>query len=112
HYDSASEAAQLYDLLESEVIPEFYDRDKTGLPRAWLAKVRKSMSVLTPRFSANRMVREYLEQVYIPAAKALEGRIAENSRVARELNRWQQDIRKNWPRIHFGSVRVDESDGK
>lgn len=40
--------------LESEVIPEFYDRDKTGLPRAWLKKVRKSISLLTPRFSANR----------------------------------------------------------
>ncbi len=54
HYDSASEADQLYSLLESEVIPEFYDRDKTGLPRAWLKKVRKSISLLTPRFSANR----------------------------------------------------------
>ena len=103
---------QLYDLLENEMIPEFYDRDKTGLPRAWLAKVRKSMSMLTPRFSANRMVREYLDQVYVPAAKALKERIAENARIARELNRWQKHIRDNWPRMHFGSVRVKEGDGK
>jgi len=112
HYDSASEAAELYNLLESKVIPEFYDRDKTGLPRAWLAKVRKSMSVLTPRFSANRMVRQYLDEIYIPAAKRFKRRVAENARIARELNRWQNDIRNNWPQVHFGSVRLDQSDGK
>jgi len=112
HFDSASEADQFYNLLENEVISEFYDRDKTGLPRAWLAKVRKSMSMLTPRFSANRMVRQYLDQVYIPAAKAFSERIADNARIARELSRWQKHIRDNWPRIHFGTVRTNESNGK
>ena len=112
HFDSASEADQLYNLLENEVIPEFYDRDETGLPRAWLAKVRKSMSMLTPRFSANRLVRQYLNEVYIPAAKACSERIADNARIARELNRWQQHIRDNWPRMHFGAVRANERDGR
>lgn len=112
HPDSSAEAAQLYDLLEREIVPEFYNRDKTGIPRAWLAKVRKSMSMLTPQFSANRMVREYLNQVYIPAANTLKRRIADSAHVARELNLWQQRIRDNWSQIHFGSVRVNEVDGK
>jgi glycogen phosphorylase len=110
--DSGAAAAQLYDLLESEIVPEFYDRDKTGIPRRWLTRVRKSMSALTPRFSANRMVRDYLDQAYIPAAKAYRKRIAENARIARELFQWQRRIRENWPRIHFGEVHVDDADGK
>jgi starch phosphorylase len=84
HFDSAEVAAQLYDLLEKEIVPEFYDRDKTGIPRAWVAKVRNCMSVLTPRFSANRMVREYLDQVYTPAATRFRERIADNWAIARE----------------------------
>jgi len=112
HYDSPAEATQLYDLLEHEIVPEFYTRDRTGIPRAWLAKVRKSMSMLTPRFSANRMVREYLDQVYIPAAKTFKKRIADSAHLARELNLWQQRIGDNWSRIRFGSVRVNEGDGK
>ncbi len=57
-------------------------------------------------------MRQYLDQVYVPAAKGFKGRIAENARIARELSRWQQHIRDNWPRIHFGSVRLDQSDKK
>ena len=53
--------ATLYDLLEREVIPEFYTRDKKGIPTAWVARMRESMARLTPRFSANRSVREYTE---------------------------------------------------
>jgi starch phosphorylase len=60
----AVEASALYDLLEREVIPEFYTRDKSGIPTAWVKRMRKSMALLTPRFSANRTVREYTEQIY------------------------------------------------
>ena len=63
----AAEAEALYDLLEREVIPEFYARDEQGIPTAWVARMRKSMASLTPRFSADRTVREYTEQHYLPA---------------------------------------------
>ena len=66
----AAEAEALYDLLEREVIPEFYARDDKGIPTSWVARMRESMARLTPRFSANRTVREYTEQRYIPAAAA------------------------------------------
>ena len=66
----AVEADALYDLLEREVIPEFYARDEQGIPTAWVARMRESMARLTPRFSANRAVREYTEQHYLPAASA------------------------------------------
>ena len=64
----AAEAEALYNLLEREVVPEFYARDKNGLPLAWVSRMRESMARLTPRFSANRTVREYTEQHYLPAA--------------------------------------------
>ena len=67
----AAEAEALYHLLEQEVIPEFYTRDENGIPTAWVARVRESMARLTPRFSANRTVREYTEQHYLPACGRL-----------------------------------------
>jgi starch phosphorylase len=57
-------------LLEQEVIPEFYARNENGMPTAWVQRMRESMARLTPRFSANRAVREYTEQHYLPAAAA------------------------------------------
>ena len=67
----AAEAEALYDLLEREVIPEFYARDQNGIPTAWVARMRESMARLTPRFSADRAVREYTEQHYLPACSRL-----------------------------------------
>jgi glycogen phosphorylase len=60
----ATEASALYELLEREVIPTFYDRDERGIPREWIARVRESMARLTPAFSANRTVRQYTEEQY------------------------------------------------
>ena len=69
----AAEAEALYNLLEQEVVPEFYTRDPNGIPTAWVARMRESMARLTPRFSANRTVREYTEQYYLPAVGGLPG---------------------------------------
>ena len=65
-----ADANALYDLLEREVIPEFYARDENDIPTRWLKRMRESMARLTPRFSANRAVCEYTEQHYLPAAAA------------------------------------------
>src|SRR5665213_602236 len=73
----AVEAGTLYDLLEREVIPEFYTRGDNGIPAAWVRRMRESMARLTPRFSNNRTVREYTEQHYRPAAAAYRQRAAD-----------------------------------
>ncbi len=67
----AAEADALYNLLEREVIPEFYARDGQSIPTRWVERMRKSMASLTPRFSADRTVREYTEQHYVPGAAAI-----------------------------------------
>jgi glycogen phosphorylase len=64
-----ADAEALYSLLEEEVIPAYHDRDEGGLPRAWLARVKRSIATVTPRFSSSRMVAEYAERAYLPAAE-------------------------------------------
>lgn len=102
----AEDARELYDILENKVIPEFYDRDREGLPRDWLARIRASMAELTARFGSNRMVREYVENVYLEAAAGVERRALNAGALARELNAWQKTLERNWPDIHFGSLGV------
>jgi glycogen phosphorylase len=63
----AADADSLYRLLEDEIVPSFYDRDDAGVPRRWLAVVKESIRTVAPRFSARRMVKEYVERMYAPA---------------------------------------------
>jgi starch phosphorylase len=63
----AADAAALYRLLEDEVVPAFYERDKSNVPRRWLATVKEAIRTVTPQFSARRMVKEYSGRMYAPA---------------------------------------------
>jgi starch phosphorylase len=102
----AVEADALYDLLEREVIPEFYTRDEKGIPTAWVRRMRESMARLTPRFSAERTVREYTEQHYLPAATAYRERAADKGAVGRQMVDWSQALEQQWPTLRFGDVKV------
>lgn len=104
-YDAA-EATRLYELLEQQVIPEFYDRDRAGLPKAWLKRIRASMSRLTPQFSGNRMVREYVDTIYAPANVSVKHRFENEGKLAAELEEWHAQLRQGWKGIRFGDVQV------
>ena len=65
----AQDAASLYDTLEDEIIPLFYERDPKEISHYWIARVRESMKTIIPRFSTRRMVKEYVERLYVPALK-------------------------------------------
>ncbi|NPV62577.1 MAG: alpha-glucan family phosphorylase [Methanotrichaceae archaeon] len=101
-----AEADQLYRMLEDQVIPEFYRRDGEGIPREWILRVRSSMSRLTLKFSSYRMMREYVEEMYLPSATAFRRRIADGARVASELQSWQKELAKNWSDLYFGDMRT------
>jgi glycogen phosphorylase len=103
------EADDLYDLLEREVIPEFYNRDKNGIPTAWVVRMRESMARLTPRFSADRTVREYTEQHYLPAASAYRLRAADKGAMGRNIVNWKHTLKEKWGALHFGDVKVQTS---
>jgi len=103
----AAEAEALYNRLEREVIPEFYARNEQGIPTAWVARMRESMARLTPRFSANRSVREYTEQHYLPAAAACHVRIADKGAIAKQVVDWRHSLEQKWATLHFGEVKVE-----
>jgi starch phosphorylase len=103
----AAEAEALYERLEREVIPEFYNRNEKGIPTAWVAQMRESMARLTPRFSADRTVREYTEEHYLPAAGAYRVRAADQGVAARKLVDWRNALAPKWAALRFGAVTVE-----
>jgi starch phosphorylase len=107
----AAEAEALYDLLEGQVIPEFYTRNEQGIPTAWVARMRESMARLTGQFSANRAVREYTEGHYLPAAAAYRERAADNGAVGEQALNWWHNLDQNWANLRFGSAKVGTEAG-
>jgi glycogen phosphorylase len=108
----AADAEALYTLLEREVITEFYARDGNGISIAWVARIRESMARLTPRFSANRTVREYTEQYYIPAAADYRQRAANKGAMGAQLVYWQHALEQNWSKLRFGEMKVASDEKK
>lgn len=104
-FDGA-EASALYDLLEKEVIPEFYTRNAKQIPITWVSKIRESMARLTARFSSNRAVREYTEKFYLTAAESYKKRAENNGALARQIVDWRTSVEENWNRLRFGEVKI------
>jgi len=103
----ALEAEQLYSILEQKVVPEFYRRNEKGIPTAWISRMRESMAQLTPRFSADRSVREYTEKQYLPGAAAYLERTANKGEKAKQLAEAIRTIEQHWNSIHFDQVNVE-----
>jgi len=101
------ESAKLYDLLEGQVIPEFYARDENDIPRAWIARVRESMASLTPIYSTNRSVREYVDRVYLPAAASYLRRALHAGAMAIEISAWRRALEQGWGTLQFGAASCD-----
>jgi starch phosphorylase len=108
----AAEAEALYSMLERQVIPEFYARDQQDIPTGWVARMRNSMASLTPRFSADRAVREYTEQHYLPGAAAYRERAAGKGSMGLKVVDWQHALDKEWPALHFGAAKVETNAGQ
>ncbi|MGA8135409.1 MAG: alpha-glucan family phosphorylase [Pseudomonas gingeri] len=102
--DDVVDAECLYRLLEDAVVPSFYTRDTQGIPRAWVQRMRASMSQLGPQFSSNRMLLEYLERFYQPAIQAFRRRREDQAGLARGLQAWQKALSAGWDNIHFGTL--------
>jgi starch phosphorylase len=103
-YQDAVESSALYDLLESDVVPLYYGRAADGLPRAWIARMKRSMRLLTPAFSTNRMLWEYAERYYVPAARCYERLAASGMAGARHMAAWKEAMRKGWGGVQVESV--------
>jgi glycogen phosphorylase len=101
------EASALYDLLEHAVVPKFYERDHRGVPPRWIEMVRHTLQTLGPKVLASRMVRDYVEQYYVPAAQSLRKTVAAPDGAgkdaeydgARELAAYRRRAEAAWPKI-------------
>jgi len=102
----AREAEQLYLLLEKEIIPCFYERDGRSIPAAWVAHMRASMAELTPQFSSNRMLREYVDRLYLTAAQNYHNRTADGANESVRLCHWLELLETHWQKLHFGKLDV------
>ncbi|MDT5276395.1 MAG: glycogen phosphorylase, partial [Mycobacterium sp.] len=104
------EAAALYDLLQKSVAPKFYERDEHGVPRRWIEMVRHTLQTLGPKVLASRMVRDYVEGYYLPAAQSLRRTVSVDGDghaafdPARELADYRRRAYEAWPQIHITDV--------
>jgi len=96
----ALEAGALYDLIEHQVAPRFYDRDKDGIPARWLQSIRHTLSTLSPQLSADRMVKQYVQNLYTPAGRAAAVIAEDDYAAGRELAAWKRRVDDDWNGVH------------
>ncbi len=102
------ESAALYELLQKSVAPTFYDRDHNGVPGRWVEMVRHTLQSLGPKVLASRMVRDYTEQYYVPAASSLRRTVESVDGLpfgrARDLSTYRQRVTEAWPHVQIHDV--------
>jgi len=102
----ALEAEELYDLLEREVVPLFYDRDAGGLPRAWVKRMKAAVAELVPDFNTARMVREYAERYYVNAVRLSDTMTSDNLAGAKRLSAWKDKVEGAWSHVAVRNVQI------
>lgn len=107
NYQDQVEAEALYGLLEQEVVPLFYDRHRDGLPRKWIDRMKKSIRHLCRYFTTHRMVGEYTERYYLPAAAYYQRMIQGTWPPAKALAAWKAQLSMKWPHVRVVSTSAD-----
>ncbi len=106
NYQDQLESQALYDLLEKQILPTFYDRGIDGTPREWIARMKNCMRRLAPVFNTNRMVRNYAEQFYVPALDRGRVLVADGMKRAIELAHAKDLLRNKWSGIKIVGVHT------
>ncbi|MFQ5431990.1 MAG: alpha-glucan family phosphorylase [Nitrospinota bacterium] len=101
------ESRAIYDLIEQDIVPLFYNRGPDGIPRGWLKKMRSSMTKLNPVFNTNRMVREYTEKYYMPLAALWHKQVEKSPEIIKSLAKWKEMLKREWGNIRI--VDIQES---
>ena len=109
-YQDAVELQTLYKVLESEIIPDFYERGRGNLPTSWVTRMKAALVEFGPRFHSHRMVQDYVDTSYIPACRNHQNLYRDNFAPARELSAWRMDIMTKWGDLKVGSVDTVKED--
>jgi starch phosphorylase len=105
-YQDDIESRALYDLLEQEIVPLFYNRSTDGLPRGWLKVMKRSISTVCPVFNTSRMVQEYMEKCYGPSATRFERLSRDGLKQAAQLARYRRGLAGGWPQVRVEAVEA------
>ncbi|CAK7058887.1 MAG: Glycogen phosphorylase [Desulfovibrio sp.] len=105
-YQDFVELKTLYKILEHDIIPEFYDRGRTNMPRSWVAKMKRALVELGPRYHSNRMVADYAKESYVPAMESHKALCANGYAPARELSEWRMHIMTHWSEVAIKDVTI------
>jgi len=109
-YQDQVESRALYDLLEQQIVPTFYDRGADGLPREWIRRMKRAMQTCIPVFSTHRMVREYTERFYVPSALRHQAVSRNNAQGGRELWDWKMTLYQRWAQVRIEQVTAPQTD--
>jgi starch phosphorylase len=109
-YQDDIESRSLYDLLEQEIVPLFYNRTSDGLPRGWLKVMKRAMTTVCPVFNTSRMVQEYMEKCYGPSAERFEALTRDHMQRAASLAQWRRHVARSWPQIKVEAVEANGAD--
>ena len=104
------ESRALYETLEKEIIPTFYDRTADDMPRRWISRMKVGVHKLCAGFSANRMLNDYIEGPYMKAASLGVRLMADGLAGARDLSEWKKKVRANWDNVRLESVSAPEGE--
>jgi starch phosphorylase len=108
-YQDAVEGDSLFDQIEHEIVPLFWDRGSDGLPLKWIERMKASIRTLVPRFSSNRMLRDYIDHGYLPAHRRCTQLAAGEYTAARELAHWRGRVLAGWDAVRIACVEIDPS---
>jgi len=106
-YQDQVEAEALYDLLERDVVPLFYDRGVNGLPRRWIGHMKASIGTLCHFFNTHRMVQEYTERFYLPGAERYQELTADDMARAKALAAWKSRVGQGWSQVRVEKVEAE-----
>ncbi len=110
NYQDEVESRAIYDLLEQEIVPLFYNRSSDGLPRGWLRMMKRSISTNTQMFNTNRMVQEYIANGYWPSAKRYEALASGSLKKAQELASWRRGVVRGWQQVRIEGIEANAGD--
>ena len=108
-YGDTVEAQSLYQLLEDEIVPMFYERGRDKIPRRWVAMMKRTMEVAGSRFNTVRMTREYVDNIYVPSIAKWKALTADGLRGAIDVNQWKQRVRAGWPSLRVLDIAEKDS---
>ena len=104
-----AEVSSLFDLLEHEIVPLFYDRRSSQTPQRWISRIKASLGSLGPAVSASRMVRQYVSDIYEPLAQRATDLSANDFARAKSLAAWKEEVRQAWPAVKVDGVATDNA---